>query len=252
MVEIRYGDQFEISDLSGQTVGEARGQFKAEFGIPDKASARLNGSKVKTNAEIDTVLNDDDKLTFAVSRSRTPFLIGALLLALAVTGSVFTFGWINSTTTLSASLGDNFANVTENDTVRTAWFAHGNVKGEIAADTTLFDVERAGGYTGDLIISVGIGNASELTDVYRVLSLQLELINQSTGAPIDISAGNGSEWTLLTLNNGTVDLFPSVSTVNMTVRIKDGFFITHAKGVAWDGSAEPEFFCEVAQRGLNP
>jgi len=85
MVEIRYGDQYEITDLAGQTVGEAREQFKAEFGIPDKAQAKLNGSKVKTNTEIDTVLYDDDKLTFAVSRGKTPFLIGALLLALAVT-----------------------------------------------------------------------------------------------------------------------------------------------------------------------
>ena len=101
MVEIKYGDQFEVTDLAGQTVSEAREQFKAEFGIPDKAKAKLNGSKVKSSAEIDTVLNDDDKLTFAVSRSRMPYLVGALLLALAVTGGVFAFGFINATTTIT-------------------------------------------------------------------------------------------------------------------------------------------------------
>src|SRR4030066_219678 len=88
MVEIRYGDQYEVSDLAGQTVCEARELFKTDLGIPNKAQARLNGSKVKPSAELDTVINDDDKLTFAVSRSRTPLLIGALLLALAVTGSL--------------------------------------------------------------------------------------------------------------------------------------------------------------------
>ena len=87
MVEIRYGEQFEISDLAGQTVSEARDHFKSEFGIPDKAKARLNGSKVK--AELDTVLNDDDRLTFAVSRGKGAYLVGALLLALACTGGVY-------------------------------------------------------------------------------------------------------------------------------------------------------------------
>src|SRR4030065_959402 len=100
MVEIRYGDQYEVTDLAGQTVCEAREQFKAEFGIPDKAAARLNGSKVKSSAELDTVLNDDDKVTFAVSRSRVPYMVGALLLALAVTGGVFAYGWVNATFTL--------------------------------------------------------------------------------------------------------------------------------------------------------
>ena len=89
MVEIRYGEQFEISDLAGHTVSEARDHFKSEFGIPDKAKARLNGSKVK--AELDTVLNDDDRLTFAVSRGKGAYLIGALLLALAVTGGLLSF-----------------------------------------------------------------------------------------------------------------------------------------------------------------
>ena len=49
---------------------------------------------------MDTVLNDDDKLTFAKSRSTGVYLIGALLLALAITGGVFAAGFINATTTL--------------------------------------------------------------------------------------------------------------------------------------------------------
>ena len=140
MVEIRFGDQYEITDLAGQTVSEAREHFRSEFGIPDKAKARLNGSKVKESAELDTVLNDDDKLTFAVSRGKGAYLVGALLLALAVTGSVFAYGWINSTTTISATTTNyNFADVSVNNTVA-GWTAHGFFKGSISSGE-LFNVQ---------------------------------------------------------------------------------------------------------------
>ena len=138
MIEIRYGEQYEVTDLAGQTVGEAREQFKSEFGIPDKAKARLNGSKIKSGAEIDTVLNDDDKLTFAVTRSKAPYLVGALLLALAVTGGVFAFGFINATTTLTATtVNSNFADVTVNTTGVAAltWNAFGFFKAPSTART---------------------------------------------------------------------------------------------------------------------
>ena len=117
MVEIRYGEQIEVTDLAGQTIGEAREHYKSAFGIPDKAKAKLNGSKVKPSAEIDTVLNDDDQVTFAVPRSRTPFLIGALLLALAATGGMFAFGFLNANLTLSATTHTDFASVTTNTSV---------------------------------------------------------------------------------------------------------------------------------------
>lgn len=246
MVEIRYGDQYEVTDLAGHTVSEAREHFQSEFGIPDKAKARLNGSKVKASAELDTVLNDDDKLTFAVSRGKGAYLVGALLLALAVTGGVFAYGWINATTTISATTSNyNFADVTANNTV-TAWTAHGNMKGDIGAGT-LFEISTPG-YTGDMVVSVGFGNAGDLAERYRVLSLQLEMFYTDNATNVDISAGNGATWVLLNLKNGSVDLFPEV-TANMSLRVKDGFYITHAKGAgAWGGSPAPQLFCEVAQR----
>ena len=246
MVEIRYGEQYEISDLAGQTVGEAREHFKTEFGIPDKASARLNGSKVKSGAEIDTVLNDDDKLTFAVARGRTPFLIGALLLALAVTGGVFAFGWINATTTISATVGDNFADVAAAGNL-SAWTAHGNTKGTIGTGN-IFTITPDATYQGDLVVTVSIGNAADLAQQYRVLSFQLELVQSDNVTVIDCSAGNGAQWAMLTLNNGEVNLYPA-STQNMSVRVKSGFYITQAKGSGgWSGSGAPELFCEVSQR----
>jgi len=254
MVEIKYGDQYEVTDLAGQTVSEAREHFKSEFSIPDKAKAKLNGSKVKSSTELDTVLNDDDKLTFAVSRGRGAYLIGALLLALACTGGVFAFGWVNATTTIDATTtATNFADVEAYNTNLTGWDAPGNVKGIVTANTRLFKVSAATEYTGDLIISVGIGNAGVLTNEYRVLSLQLQLIDgAASDNVIDISGGHGAKWVLLNLNNGTVDMFPEYTSANMTVRVKSGFYITHAKGLgAGAGSGSPALFCEVAQKGAQ-
>jgi len=250
MVEIRYGDHFEVSELAGQTVSEARDQFKAEFSISNKAQAKLNGSKVKTKAELDTVLNDDDKLTFAVSHGRGVYLVGALLLALAITGGVFAAGWINNTTSIGATVGENFANVYVSNNV-TGWTAHGATKGNITPGS-LFRIEPAAGYTGDLVISIGFGNAGDLSEQYRVLSLQLELVGSDNVTPVDISAGNGAFWTLLNLNNGSIDFYPVSATQNMTVRVKSGFYITQAKGTGpWGGASSPQLFCEVAQRGLE-
>jgi hypothetical protein len=263
MVEIRYGDQFEISDLAGQTVGEARGQFKSEFGIPDKATARLNGSKVKTKAEIDTVLNDDDKLTFAVSRSKTPFLIGALLLVLAITGGVFTYGFINASTSLdSYAATQDFAAVTANDSANvTLWRPFGYYKGSIVSTNFtkggIFVIDtQTSGYEGDLAVTVSLANADTLAKCYRMLAIQLCMYD-SKGNLLDINESGGAslteDYVLLTLDNGSVTMFPKGIAGGdiMTVRVKSGFYITHVwKAGNWSdpNAYMPLLFCEVAQR----
>jgi len=255
MVEIRYGEQYEVTDLAGQTVGEAREQFKSEFGIPAKARARLNGFKVKSSAEIDTVLNDDDKLTFAVTRSKGAYLVGALLLALAVTGGVFAFGFINATTSLTATtVNSNFADVTVNTTGVAAltWNAFGFFKGSIGGPHGIFNVTPAVGYTGDLVTTVTLGNADQLVKRYRVLSLQLEMVNATTNATLDINesgVADSNDWVMLTLENGSISMFTKSGATPMTVRVKKGFYITHVfPQLGWSGSASPDLFCEVAQR----
>jgi molybdopterin converting factor small subunit len=254
MVEIRYGDQYEIVDIAGQTVSEAREQFKAEFGIPDKAKAKLNGSKVKSNAEIDTVLNDDDKVTFAVARSRTPFLIGALLLALAATGGVFAFGFLNANVTLSATTHSDFANVTAN-TNSISFNVWGLLKGSIFANHDLFYVQKNTSWTGDLVITVTLGNAGELAKVYRAFGLELFLCDTNdtghTALPLGLSQ---NQIVLLSLDYPSVNLFYKGASANLTVRVKNGFYVaTHigASGIPAGGSANPEIFCDVTQSEYN-
>lgn len=249
MVEIRYRDQFEVSELAGQTIAEAREQFKAEFGIPAKAQAKLNGSKIKAKNEADTVLNDDDKLTFAVSRNRGAYLIGAMLLALAITGGIFASGFINATVTMSATTSSsNFADVSANMTVG-AWNAWGFYKGTIGSGD-LFAVDTAtSGYTGDLVVTVALGNADDLVKRYRALSLQVSMTTQN-GTQMDINASgaaDANDWVMLTLDNGSVSMFPTSPGEVMRVIVKRGFYITHVAPFS-GGSAAPELFCEVAQR----
>jgi hypothetical protein len=266
MVEIRYGDQYEVADLAGMTVEEAREQFRAELGIPDRAAAKLNGSKVKGSAELDTVLNDDDNLAFAVTkRNLGAYLVGALLLALALTGGVFAVGFINGSATLTGATisNSNFADVSVNTTGFTAisWSGYGFFKGSVnstypghsANGTPVFNIDtKTSGYTGDLVVSVTLGNADQLAKVYRLLALKLAMYD-SNNTIMDINAsggaGDANDWVMLTLDNGSVSMFPKSTGNISTVRVKSGFYLTHVFPFGgWQGSAKPELFCEVAQR----
>ncbi len=254
MVEIKFRDQYEAADLEGLSIGEIREQFKDQFGIPDKATARLNGGAVKSNMEYDTVLSDDDKVTFTVSKGMGAYLVGAALLALAVTGSVFAYGFINSTTSLNAAtIESNFADVTANavGSANISWNAFGFFKGSIGGPNRIFDISPAEDYTGDLVTTITIGNTDELIKYYRVLALQLEIVDQATNSKVDINesgTADANDWVMLTLDNGSASMFTDGS-ANMSVRVKRGYFITHVHPAGgWDGSATPDLFCEIAQR----
>jgi molybdopterin converting factor small subunit len=248
MVAIRYRDQFEVSELAGQTIKEAREQFKAEFGIPDKAQVKLNGVKVKSSAECDTVLNDDDKLTFAVSHGRGAFLVGALLLALAITGGIFASGFINASLTLSVTQNGNFANVAPAVTgLMPAWTTFGFYKGSLGSGN-IFTVTPAAGYPGDLVTTITIANAADLAKVYRVLSFTLEMHDNTANTTLDVSAGAGQYYAMLTLDNGQANMWTSAGSDNLTVRVKSGFYITHPFSGLSNAYASPLLFAEVAQR----
>ena len=257
MVEIRYGENYEKAELAGHSVSEARELFGGELGIPGKAKARLNGKKLNGSLETETYLCDEDRLSFAESKGKGLFLVGAMLLALAATGGVFAFGWINATTTLSAvAATSDFAAVTANTSDPLTWSPYGFFKGSISGPKPIFDIDTAtSGYTGDLVVTVSLANADELVKCYRVLALKIELVDSSDNSTIDINesggAGDADDYSLLTLGNGEVNMFPDGSAGSMTVRVKSGFYITHIwKAAAWGSSYEdPVLFAEVGQRG---
>ena len=181
--------------------------------------------------------------------------MGALLLALAVTGGIFAFGFINASTTLIATtINSNFADVTVNTTGVAActWNAFGFFKGAIPGPNSIFNVTPAPGYTGDLVTTVTFGNADQLIKRYRVLALQLEMVDANTNLPLDINesgVSDNNDWVMLTLDNGSVSMFTKAGTTPMSVRVKRGFYITHVyPSLGWSGAASPDLYCEVAQR----
>jgi len=255
MIEIRYGDYYEVVDMAGQSVSEAREQFKAEFGIPDKARAKLNGRKVKGKLESEIGLNDDDKLSFAETRGKGVFLVAALLMAFAVTGGVFAYGFTTSTVTFSVTMpagGADFVAVTVNNTVPIGWTPYGSSKGS-TGNGTLFDIDTAtSNYTGDMVATLYITNADELIEVYRVLAMFIAVYN-SSGNVVDInadgSANVSNDYVLLTLDNGSVDLNIAGAADVFTVKLDSGFYATHIWDTSWSsGSAAPALYLDIAQR----
>ena len=184
----------------------------------------------------------------------------ALLLALAVTGSVFAFGWIDaSTTPLASAATQDFAAVSVNNTAPVTWNPYGYYKGSIhggADGIPVFNIDTlTPNYTGDLVVTVSIANADTLTKCYRMLSLKI-MMYDSNGNIVDINesntgVGDSNDYVLLSLNNGSVDMFPGGAADQFTVRIKSGYYITHIfESGNWDDADEfqPPLFCEVAQR----
>ena len=111
MVEIRYGERYEMADLAGRSIADAREQYKQEFGIPDKAQASLNSKGIGKKHEPMTALGDNDSLTFAEKSRKGLFFIGAILLALAITGGIFAYGATTATVTLGLIAKTDFAEV---------------------------------------------------------------------------------------------------------------------------------------------
>jgi len=187
--------------------------------------------------------------------SRGMVFLGATLLALVITGSVFAYGWINASTTIGVTAASSdFAAVTANTDDPPNWTPYGFFKGSIAGPKSIFDVDTAtSGYTGDLVVTVSLANADQLVKCYRVLALKIALVDASDNSTIDINEsglGDADDYALLTLDNGAVNMFPDGSAGSMLVQVKSGFYITHIyKAANWGSNYEdPVLFCEVAQR----
>jgi hypothetical protein len=253
MIEIKYKQNLEVADIAGQTVAETRAQYRKEFDLTGKTAAFLNGKKLNAAAESGIILNDDDKLQFkANSNHRVAFLVGALVLAMLITGSVFAYGFTNATVSLSATASsNNYADVSANTTDPVTWTARGLEKGK-TGDGTLFDVNTiTSGYTGDLSVSVVLGNADQLIKVYRMLTLVIE-VRDSAGDLVDINLDgltNDSDVTLLTMENGSVTFGIDQATADVyTIKVKSGAFICNLNAGWSAGDAAPMLYCEIAQR----
>ena len=246
MVEIRYGEYSEQADLGGKSVAEARGQYKSEFDIPDKARAKLNEKEVKPKLEPETKLNDGDQLCFEEKSRRGMMLLGAFLLTLAVTGGLFTYAYLTTTATIGVTaVSADFAAVTANtspiqDTV------FGTYRGKIGS-ATLFNVTPAATYPGDLEVNVYLANIDELTKFYSSWMVRLELQN-AAGTRVDTD----NTTRVLSLHNPTVSFAYKRTTAACYVKCLGGSFRTFPYAL-WVGLSpedyDPLIFCRVTQAG---
>lgn len=246
MIGIRYGEHYEMADLVGRTVAEAREQYKLELDIPDGAEAYLNGKRVKQVQESKMILSDNDTLLFEVkSRKKGPVLIlAAFLLALAVTGGLFAYTWTTATATISVNMvQSDFANVTANATYSPP-DAFGKFTG-IWPTGTLYDIVPASGYTGDLVIKVYLANAGNLIRYYHHLNMLLDF-KDSLGATVHEQVISQ----LLTLQNAEVEFYwySGNGTAPYYVEVTGGGFRLHQWKTLGGGSVTPIVYCEVTQR----
>ena len=254
MLEIRYKDNLEVADIAGRTVAEAREQFRAGFGVTDKAAAFLNGKKITPEKETAVVLHDDDTLVFKMAGvNRLAYVVGAMLLALAVTGGVFAYGFTNATATMSAAVvTSDFASVSANTSNSPSWTVRGMQKGSTGSGT-LFDIDtNTSGYTGDFAATVTLANADDLIGIYRNLNLSIE-VRDSANNLVDINGdGNADskDFVLLTLDNGSVTLNIEQSAGDVyTVKLNGGYYSCNMAKSGWtSGDAAPLLYCEVAQK----
>ncbi len=246
MVEIRYGEHYEIADLAGRSVADARAQYKPEFGIPDKAQAKLNGKGIGKKHEPKTALGDNDSLTFAEKSRKGLFFIGAILLAAAITGGIFAYGATTATITLGLTADSDFAEVVP-ESPGPSWNVWGSYKGSV--DTgTLFTITPDGDWTGDMSTILTIANAQDLVAAYRILVFEIEVWD-ALDNPAD-----GSTTEYLTLGKGDIDIeFTQGTAGPYTVELTGGFYITHRGSPSWTANAEdPSIYCQVLQRSAPP
>ena len=239
MVEIRYGEHYEMADLAGKSVAQAREQYKQEFDIPDKAKANLNSKGIRQKHEPVTALGDNDSLTFARKSRKGLFFIGALLLAVAITGGIFAYGATTATIGLTlADYGDFVAVALPAG--QPTWNVFGSYRGRVATGN-LFEITPEANWTGDMGVVLTLANAEELVEAYRILVLEIE-ITDTGGAGSQVGT---TEY--LTMGKGEVEFEFSQTTGSYMVELTGGFYITHRGG--WTtGQEDPNILCQVLQR----
>ena len=255
MVEIRYGESSEQADIAGMSVAEARERYGITFDIPDRAKAYVNGKPIKGDKESYLKLCDCDELTFKAG-TKVPVLLIAMLAALAATGGAFAYTFFTATTTIGVTAGGaDFANVSVNMTVPT-WSVCGYSTGAVNTGD-LFTIDTTPcSYTGDFIATVYLSNAEQLTKVYRIMVLKIEIWDNA-GGQVDINgdgvvnAAGHEDYALLTLRNGATDLFVTqpAPPSSYNVKLAGGFYRTHIWGTGWTaGYQAPQLLIELAQR----
>lgn len=247
MIGIKYGEFNETADLKGMSVAEAREQYTEEFGLSDKARAKLNGERISRKQEQERILVEEDELCFEEKSRKSLVLLGAFLLSLAVTGGIFAYtATVQSITLTVVGATNDFASITVNQTPAIGTLL-GNHLGAIDA-TTMFDISGDSNYNGDLEVIVTLTNADELVEDYRFFTLRLQYTDSA-----NVSADLEAITKIVSLSNPTVNF--AVDSANISggtfyIRTPGGVYRTLPIVLGSAGNG-PVIFIEVIQAGAQ-
>jgi len=247
MVEISYGEHYELAELAGKSIAEVREQYTSEFEIPDRAQAILNDQPLKKKLEAEIRLEDSDMLSFEEKSRRGLVVLGAFLLTLLVTGGLFAYTYTVATITITTTVAAaDFASVTANATTGDLDYQLlGSVNGQLGSQD-LFAVTGDSDYTGDVEVLVSLANADELVQEYRFWMMRLELTDGSGNTPQDIEGITK----IISLNKPNTSF--AVDSANFTgatvyVYCQGGSYKTHPFALLGTSESDPLIFCEVVQ-----
>lgn len=250
MVKINYKEHSKEVELAGQTIADVRELFESEYDLSDHAKANLNGRWVKRKHEAETALSDEDELFFEEKSRRPLAIVGALLLALVLTGAVFAYTSTTSTTTITVSGGStDFCSVSGNATSTAAidYTLLGKHRGVIGTGI-LFDAVPDPSYTGDIVLNIYISNVDQLQNDYSSWMMRLDITDNTTGGlgtiPLEIISLDtpGATFEI------EYDDWHAVGDGNVYIYCDGGSYKTY--GTGWLTSpASPLLYAQVVQAG---
>ena len=190
----------------------------------------------------ETGIGADDNVSFAKRRGKRFFLIGAVLLVLAITGGLFAYTATTTTVSLALNGTSDFAAVTAAGSPPT-WTVWGQYKGSVVAGD-LFTVTPEASFTGDMVVQLTLANSQDLVETYRALVLEIEIYD-SQATPAQVGT---TEYLTLGKGDITIEIDQTGLTAPYTVQITGGSYVTNREGWA-AGSEDPSILCEVIQKG---
>ena len=178
--------------------------------------------------------------------------MAACLLALAITGGAFAYGYTTAGVTLGITPQPDWVEVRASDGVADInWNVFGRAIGDIPA-YDLFHIHPHDGWTGFFEVRVYLLNTDEMINAYRYLNLKLELVNRY-GVVADRQGKDPGfpTYQVLTLTNAEVTFLVEGSLLPpYTVRLVGGSFMAHPAAWFGDADVDPQLWIEVTQAGL--
>jgi len=241
MVNITYDEYRQEAELAGKSVAEVRELYESQLSMPDRAQAILNGQQLKRKLEPETILAEEDELSFEERSRRGLVLLGAFLLTLAITGSLFVYTAVTDTVTIGVTGGTvDFAIVSANNTPSIAYSVLGRHRGTIDPNT-LFDITTDTA-SPDIEIQVYLSNPDELSTDYSFWMMRLALRDSA-----NISMDTEGITKVLSLDNPVVT-FTSDNTTPYTSYVQNLGGSYRAFPFGWVDTDDPLIFCKVVQR----